>query len=321
MVHSLAIAGIIVARQVLGQYLLKFPVKLKEIKLVLSMPKLLKAKDIIDAELPRLTQKCHELEQRGLKPNLNVVLVGDNPASHSYVKNKKRMCEKIGAQFVLHHLASDIPETEFLNLLGKINNDKAVTGCFVQLPIPKHLQHLDVTQMINPTKDVDGFHLNTVCDLYLGNLDKVIPCTPKGIITMLRKNNIQIEGADIVIIGRSHIVGKPLSLILEGLNATVTLCHSRTKDLKKHTRSADIVISAVGRAEFLNADYLKDGSTVIDVGINKTDKGLVGDVDFASATEKAIAITPVPGGVGPMTVFSLMENLLMTTETILKERS
>lgn len=284
------------------------------------MPKLLKAKEIIDADLPRLAEKSQVLEQQGLKPNLNVILVGDNPASLSYIKNKKRMCEKIGADFKLHHLSQDVSEADFLNVLKELNEDPKITGCFVQLPIPKHLQHLDVTQLINPTKDVDGFHLKTISDLYLGIKGGVVPCTPKGIVTLLNRSNINIEGSDIVIIGRSHIVGKPLSLLLEGLNGTVTLCHSRTKDLKKHTKAADIVISAVGRAEFLDSEYLKPDCTVIDVGINKTEKGLVGDVNFESAAKVAGAITPVPGGVGPMTVFSLMENLLLTTEKILKDK-
>ena len=300
---------------------MKFTVKILKIKLALSMPKLLKAKEIIELNLPKLKEKSDALSKAGLRPNLNVILVGDNPASHSYVKNKRRMCEKIGADFTLHHLPEDISEPDFLEKLKAVNEDPLVTGCFVQLPVPKQLQHLDVTQLINPVKDVDGFHLNTVCDLYLGVHDKVMPCTPKGVITMLRANDIPIEGSDIVIIGRSHIVGKPLSLILESLNATVTLCHSRTKNLKKHTKNADIIVSAVGRPEFLDESYLSEGVTIIDVGINKVEKGLVGDVNFSSASNMASAITPVPGGVGPMTVFSLMENLLFTTENILKERA
>lgn len=282
------------------------------------MPKLLRAKDIIESKTPQLSQKCASLTSRGKTPHLSVILVGNNPASLSYIKNKRRMCESIGANFTLHHLSEDTNEKDFLALLKKVNNDEDVTGCFVQLPVPAHLKHLDVTQLINPKKDVDGFHLNSVCDLYRGIERSPIPCTPKGIVTMLKTNNIEIEGSNIVIIGRSSIVGKPLSLLLQNLNATVTLCHSRTKDLILHTKNADIIISAVGIAGYLKADHVSEGCTIIDVGINKTDNGLVGDVDFEAVSKKAKAITPVPGGVGPMTVFSLMENLLLTSENILK---
>lgn len=283
------------------------------------MPTLLKAKPIIDAKLPALKQKCQELTAKGLTPKLSVIMVGNNPASQAYVRNKQRLCEKIGALFHLEHLSTHIAETDFLKQLDEINNDSSVTGCFVQLPIPRHLSHLDVTQLIKPEKDVDGFHLQTVNNLYMGNTSSIIPCTPKGIVTLLKENNIKLAGKDIVIIGRSHIVGKPLSLLLQCYDATVTLCHSRTKDLSKHTKQADIIISAVGNPKLLDENYIRHDQTqiLIDVGMNKTDQGLVGDFDFENLQDKVKAITPVPGGVGPMTVFSLMENLLYTTENLI----
>ena len=284
------------------------------------MPKLLLARDIINKNLTRIEHQCSELAAQGLKPFLSVILVGDNPASLAYVKNKRKMCEKIGAEFQLHHLPAHITENEFMERLTAINCDPKVTGCFVQLPIPEHLAHLDVTQLISPKKDVDGFHLDTTCNLYRGQLNSIIPCTPKGILTLLQENHIDVEGKNIVIIGRSHIVGKPLALILQALNGTVTLCHSKTKNLKGHCQRADIIISAVGKPQFLDASYLGQNQIVIDVGINRVAGRLVGDVDLESVEPNVQAITPVPGGVGPMTVFSLMENLIFTTQNILKEQ-
>lgn len=285
------------------------------------MTKILTAASIIDSKINSLSQQVTDLKLAGLVPNLTVVLVGENPASLSYIKNKKKFCEKIGAHFHLITLDEKIKKDEFLEKIHQINDNPNVTGCFVQLPVPKHLQEIDITQLINPKKDVDGFHLDSVNRLYRNDLNGLISCTPKGIITLLKENNIEIEGADITIIGRSHIVGKPLSLLLQALNATVTVCHSKTKDMKKHTRSADIIIAAVGKAEFLDKTYLNADKQqiVIDVGINRKNGKLVGDVNFTEAKEVAQFITPVPGGVGPMTVFSLMENLIQATRNILEE--
>lgn len=283
------------------------------------MPNLLLAHEIIDKKLPELARKSSELTQKGLTPKLSVILVGNNPASKIYVRNKNKFCEKIGIEFQLIELDENITENKFLAEVNKLNNDNSVTGCFVQLPVPKHLSHIDITQLINPAKDVDGFHLSTVTDLYQGKLSGIIPCTPKGIITLLEENNISIEGKDIVIIGRSHIVGKPLSLLLNAKNATVTLCHSKTKNLKKHTMMADIIISAVGIAHYIGRDHLNNHKNqyIIDVGMNKLDGKTVGDVNFEEVKDHCMAITPVPGGVGPMTVYSLMENILKATEKIL----
>lgn len=287
------------------------------------MTKLLDAATIIDSKISNLSDKVANLKTAGLTPNLTVILVGDNPASLSYIKNKRRFCEKIGADFNLINLDQNVSKEDFLKQIDQINNDPKVTGCFVQLPVPKHLQDIDITQLINPVKDVDGFHLDSVNQIYTGDLSGLVSCTPKGVITMLQENDIKIEGADVTIIGRSHIVGKPLSLLFQALNATVTLCHSRTKDIKKHTKAADIIVAAVGKAEFLDETYLNESKEqiIIDVGINRNNEGkLVGDVNFSATKDLVKAITPVPGGVGPMTVFSLMENLIQATNNILNKR-
>ena len=286
------------------------------------MSKLLKASEIIAKKTPKLISEIDRLTKDGLKPHLEVIIVGNNPASEAYVGHKEKFCKKINARFTLTRLPEDVSEKEFLASVERMNNNSEVTGCFVQLPIPKHLQHLSVTQLIHPKKDVDGFHLNSVCEIYQGNLNTFLPCTPKGILEIFKENKIEIEGKDITVIGRSHIVGKPLALILQSLNATVTLCHSRTKNLSKHTKNADIIISAVGKAEFLDETYLRNDSSqvLIDVGINKVENKLVGDIKFNSVKDKVMAITPVPGGVGPMTVLSLMENLIKATEQILNQK-
>lgn len=284
------------------------------------MTKILDAKSVIESKLPLLVKECTQLTEKGKTPHLAVILVGANPASVSYVKNKEKMCQKIGANFELIKLDETISKEEFLAEVDRINTDPKVTGCFVQLPVPSQLKDIKITQLINPLKDVDGFHLDSVNKLYLGELDGLISCTPKGIVTLLIENKIEIEGKDIVIIGRSAIVGKPLSLLLQIYNATTTLCHSKTKNLKKHTKNADIIISAVGSAQFLDSSYLNTNKDqiVIDVGMNSLNGKLVGDVKYDEIKENVKAITPVPGGVGPMTVFSLMENLIKSTSHILE---
>ncbi len=285
------------------------------------MENLLKAKPLIEERIPQLRKECNLLTKQGLQPKLNVILVGNNDASLRYVGNKEKFCQRIGAKFELIKLPESISEDDFLGEIIKMNNDPLVTGCFVQLPVPKHLSHLDITQLINPEKDVDGFHLNTVNNLYLGKLDKIIPCTPKGILTLLEDRQTEISGANIVIIGRSHIVGKPLSLLLQAKDATVTLCHSKTKDLKDFTQKADIIISAVGVAHLIKAEHINQSRAqiIIDVGMNRLEGKLVGDVDTSEVAPLVKAITPVPGGVGPMTVFSLMENLIKTTKNIISK--
>ena len=258
-------------------------------------------KDNIAAEVKILKNKT------GKTPGLAVVLVGDDPASAVYVKNKNKTCKNIGFQSFEHILSENTSEDKLLNLINDLNNDDQVNGILVQLPLPSHISSKKILVAINPQKDVDGFHLENVGRLVTGNaLFK--PCTPAGIIKLLDEYKIAIEGKNAVIIGRSNIVGKPVSFLLLERNATVTICHSRTKDLPSLTRSADILIAAIGKPNFVTPDMVKNNAVVIDVGINRLDGKLVGDVDFASVSKQASLITPVPGGVGPMTIAMLMEN-------------
>lgn len=282
------------------------------------MTKILYAGPVINKCIDSLKAKSLELAARGTKPKLSVILVGKNPASLIYLKNKKKFCQKIDADFELITLPESTNESDFLAAVKRLNDNPLVTGCFVQLPMPKHLQHINITQLINPEKDVDGFHLNTVAQLYLKDLTGIIPCTPRGIKTLLSEYKIDVAGKNIVIIGRSYIVGKPLSLLLTAMDATVTLCHSKTNNLIEHTQKADIIISAIGIAHFIKKEHLNSNGNqiIIDVGMNSIDGKTVGDVDFDDVKDHCQAITPVPGGVGPMTVFSLMENLLRATENI-----
>ena len=260
-------------------------------------------KDNIAAEVKILKNKT------GKTPGLAVVLVGDDPASAVYVKNKNKTCKNIGFQSFEHILPENTSEDKLLNLINELNNDDQVNGILVQLPLPSHISSKKILVSINPQKDVDGFHLENVGRLVTGNaLFK--PCTPAGIIKLLDEYKIAIEGKNAVIIGRSNIVGKPVSFLLLERNATVTICHSRTKDLPSITRSADILIAAIGKPNFVSLDMVKNNAVVIDVGINRLDGKLVGDVDFASVSKQASLITPVPGGVGPMTIAMLMENTL-----------
>ena len=260
-------------------------------------------KDNIAAEVKILKNKT------GKTPGLAVVLVGDDPASAVYVKNKNKTCKNIGFQSFEHILPENTSEDKLLNLINELNNDDQVNGILVQLPLPSHISSKTILVSINPQKDVDGFHLENVGRLVTGNaLFK--PCTPAGIIKLLDEYKIEIEGKNAVILGRSNIVGKPVSFLLLERNATVTICHSRTKDLSSITRSADILIAAIGKPNFVSLDMVKNNAVVIDVGINRLDGKLVGDVDFASVSKQASLITPVPGGVGPMTIAMLMENTL-----------
>jgi methylenetetrahydrofolate dehydrogenase (NADP+) / methenyltetrahydrofolate cyclohydrolase len=258
-------------------------------------------KDNIAADVKILKNKT------GKTPGLAVVLVGDDPASAVYVKNKNKTCKNIGFQSFEHILSKKTSEDKLLNLIYDLNNDDQVNGILVQLPLPSHISSKKILVAINPQKDVDGFHLENVGRLVTGNaLFK--PCTPAGIIKLLDEYKIEIEGKNAVILGRSNIVGKPVSFLLLERNATVTICHSRTKDLPSLSRSADILIAAIGKPNFVTPDMVKNNAVVIDVGINRLDGKLVGDVDFASVSKQASFITPVPGGVGPMTIAMLMEN-------------
>ncbi len=282
---------------------------------------ILKAAPLINDKIEYLTQVCSKLTNDGLRPKLEVIIVGDNPASAIYVKNKRILCKKVGAEFSLIELPKDTTKEVFLDKVNSMNNDPSVTGCFVQLPVPKHLQDINITELINPKKDIDGFHSQNIISLY-NNKTGLVSCTPKGILELLNHYNIEVESKNVVIIGRGFIVGRPLSLLLQNNNATVTLCHSKTKDITIHTKNADIIICALGKANFLNKSFLNQNKaqTIIDVGINKDENGkLCGDVNFNDVKDCVHSITPVPGGVGPMTVYSLINNLITATTNILKE--
>lgn len=267
-----------------------------------------------------ITREVERLkEETGKIPGLAVVLVGEDPASQVYVGMKEKACRKAGINSIEHRLPADTPEGELLQLVEKLNDDPAVNGILVQLPLPEQIDETRVLNAIAPEKDVDGFHPANVGKLMLGE-ETFLPCTPHGIQELLLRSNIPIEGQHVVVVGRSNIVGKPVSMILvqkkKGANATVTICHTRTKDMAFHTRQADILIVAAGRPRVVTADMVKEGAVVIDVGVNevgRTPDGkrlLAGDVDFESVKEKARAVTPVPGGVGPMTIAMLLQNTL-----------
>lgn len=246
----------------------------------------------------------------GRRPCLMVVIVGNNPASQSYVRGKIKATEYVGSDGTLVSLPEDVTEDALIAEIERLNQDEQVDGILVQLPLPKHISEDRVIAAISPEKDVDGFHATNVARLWL-NQPCIVPCTPKGVIVMLDRAGIEISGKNAVVVGRSNIVGKPVAKLLLDRNATVTIAHSRTKDLKKVCRQADILVAAVGRPLMLTADYIKPGAAVIDVGINRLEDGrLVGDVDFEGAKEIAGAITPVPGGVGPMTITMLMRNTI-----------
>lgn len=248
----------------------------------------------------------------GVRPGLATVLVGDNPASQTYVRNKRRSCEKAGMTSWVHDLPALTPQADLLALLARLNADRAVHGILVQLPLPPHIDEAAVVDVLAPQKDVDGFGPVSLGLLTAGR-PRFLACTPNGILQLLRRNDVPVAGRHIVIVGRSNIVGKPLALLLlrKGTDATVTVCHSRTRDIAAVTRQADVVVVAIGQAHFLKADMIRPGAVVVDVGTNRLPDGrLVGDVDFDGVKEVASAITPVPGGVGPMTITMLLYNTL-----------
>jgi methylenetetrahydrofolate dehydrogenase (NADP+)/methenyltetrahydrofolate cyclohydrolase len=262
----------------------------------------------IRAEVKDETTK---LIDKGVTPGLATVLVGDDPASAVYVRSKRKACADAGIKAWDHDLAASTPQRELLDLLSDLNGDDAVHGILVQLPLPEHIDEQAVLEAVSPEKDADGFHPTNLGRLLSGRR-LVAPATPAGIQELLLRANIETSGAEVVVVGRSNIVGKPLAALLmqkgPGANATVTVCHTGTRDLAGHTRKADILVAAIGRAHAITGPMVKPGATVIDVGINRTDDGLVGDVDFEAAAEVAGAITPVPGGVGPMTIAMLLRN-------------
>ena len=274
------------------------------------MAKLIDGKVISAAVKAEVADEVAKLKNQGITPGLAVIIVGEDPASKVYVANKEKACESIGMASFKYALPENTTEAELLELINKLNNDAKVNGILCQLPLPRHLNEELIINSIVPEKDVDAFHPHNVGKIMIGNYD-FLPCTPAGIMEMLKYENIDIEGKECVVIGRSNIVGKPMSMLLLHKNGTVTVCHSRTKNLKEVCRRADILVAAVGRANFVTADMVKEGAVVIDVGINRLDNGkLCGDVNFAEVEPVASYITPVPGGVGPMTIATLMKNTL-----------
>ncbi len=276
--------------------------------------KIIDGKQVAKAIREELRQQAEQFTtETGIMPHLAAILVGDDPASAVYVRNKQRACEQSGLKSTLHRLSAETSEAELLDLIAQCNAEETVHGILVQLPLPKQIDELKILDAVSPWKDVDAFHPENV-GLIVQNRPRFLPCTPHGVQELLRSAHVETSGAHAVILGRSEIVGKPMALLLmqrgDIANATVTICHSRTKNLAEITQTADILIAAIGQAKFVTAEMVKPGAVVIDVGTNRVNEKLVGDVDFPAVSEIASAITPVPGGVGPMTIAMLMKNTL-----------
>lgn len=275
---------------------------------------------VMAAELEEaLKLRVDALKQQGLTPGLTVILVGDDPASQTYVGNKEKACARLGIASQTLRMPKDTTQDALEAAIMEANQDAGVHGILVQLPLPKHLDEAKALSLILPQKDVDGFHEVNAGRLSRG-LDCVVACTPKGALYMLKKAGVSIDGKEAVVIGRSNIVGKPMALLLLQENATVTICHSRTQNLAEHTRRADILVAAIGKPKFVTADMVKDGAVVVDVGINRVDGKLCGDVDYGPVSEKASYITPVPGGVGKMTIAMLMDSTVAAAEKAAKQK-
>ncbi|MBS4959554.1 MAG: bifunctional methylenetetrahydrofolate dehydrogenase/methenyltetrahydrofolate cyclohydrolase FolD [Clostridiales bacterium] len=273
--------------------------------------KIIDGKVISLAIKEEVKQEVEKVKGRGVNPSLAVILVGDNPASKVYVKNKKKACEFTGIKSVSYELPQDTTENELLDLVEELNKSKNIHGILVQLPLPKQIDENKIIMSIAPEKDVDCFHPMNVGYVYTGSKETFLPCTPAGVIELIKRSGYEISGKQCVVIGRSNIVGKPAAMLLMRENGTVTVCHSKTKNLPEICRAADIIVVATGKRNTLTPDMIQEGAVIIDVGMNRDENGkLCGDVDFDGCSQKAAAITPVPGGVGPMTIAMLMKNCL-----------
>jgi len=280
--------------------------------------KILNGKEVSERIKTELKDIVAEMKKNGIFPGLAVVLIGNDPASRVYVNSKKKACEFIGIESFEYALPEETTEEQLLELVAKLNGDKRVDGILVQLPLPKHINEENIINAINPSKDVDAFHPSNVGRIMTGN-PVFLPCTPAGVMELIHESGIDVKGKECVIVGRSNIVGKPQAMLLLAKHGTVTICHSRTVNLEEVCKRADILVAAVGKPEMIKGNMIKPGAVVIDVGINRIDGKIVGDVEFASASEVASAITPVPGGVGPMTIAMLMKNTVKAAELNLKK--
>ena len=264
---------------------------------------------LISAQIKdELKEEVTQLREQGITPCLAVIQVGNDPASSVYVNNKKKACAYIGIESLSYELEDGVTQEELLGIIEELNQNEMVHGILVQLPLPRHIDENAVIEAIAPSKDVDGFHPETVGNMCIG-MDGFLPCTPAGVIELLKRSNIEIAGKECVVVGRSNIVGKPMAMLLLRENGTVTIAHSKTKDLKEVTKRADILVAAIGKPKFITSEFVKEGAVVIDVGIHRNEQNkLCGDVDYDDVVSKVSAITPVPGGVGPMTIAMLMQN-------------
>lgn len=274
----------------------------------------IKGNEVAEKKRAQLKEQVMQLKEQGIIPGLAVILVGDDPASHSYVKGKEKGCMEVGIYSELIELPDTITQDRLLEEIDRLNQDDRINGILVQLPLPKHIEEKAIIERISPEKDVDGFHPISIGRMMTGQ-DTFLPCTPHGILELVKETNLDISGKHVVVIGRSNIVGKPVGQLFLNENATVTYCHSRTENIKEVTKLADILIVAVGRAKMVTADYVKEGAVVIDVGVNRLDTGkLCGDVDFDDVLDVASYITPVPKGVGPMTITMLLHNTVVSAQ-------
>ena len=293
--------------------------KLRALGRIKTMAKIINGKEIsatIRSEIKEATEKL--VAESGVRPGLAVIIVGEDPASQVYVRNKKRACDEVGFYSESYELPENTTQEELNALVDKLNKSEKIHGILCQLPLPKHLDENEVIMRIDPKKDVDAFHPENVGKIMIGDYS-FLPCTPAGVMALLERSGIDVCGKECVVVGRSNIVGKPQAMLLLHANGTVTICHSRTKNLAEVCRRADILVAAIGKADFFTGDMVKDGAVVIDVGMNRRADGkLTGDVDFASVEPKASYITPVPGGVGPMTITMLMQNTLTAAKNTVK---